>query len=120
MCLLAKKGKKQRMNINNYVWTWILLKQRYNKIVSSNPHPKGDEHYTMVPWQIKYNGGRLSPTPGKWFLVGISDSEAGYRRQGIRHFYVTQEDSVKDLPGIDDLQDECDEILQYTVKGIYG
>ena len=42
---------------------------------------------------------RLSPTPGKWFLVGISDSEAGYRRQGIRHFYVTQEDSVKDLPG---------------------
>ena len=64
----------------------ILLKQWYNKIVSSNPHPKGGEHYTMVPWQIKYNGGRLSPTPGKWFLVGISDSEAGYRRQGIRHF----------------------------------
>ena len=42
---------------------------------------------------------RLSPTPGKWLLVGISDSEAGYRRQGIRYFYVTQEDSVKDLPG---------------------
>ena len=42
---------------------------------------------------------RLSPTPGKWLLVGISDSEAGYRRQGIRYFYVTQEDSVKGLPG---------------------
>ena len=63
---------------------------------------------------------RLSPTPGKWFLVGISDSEAGYRRQGIRHFYVTQEDGVKDLPRIDDLQEECDEILQYTRTYVIG
>ena len=87
---------------------------RWNKIPSSIRHPKGGEHYSPGPWRIKYNGGRLSPTLGKWFLVGISDSEAGYRRQGIRHFYVTQEDGVKDLPRIDDLQEECDEILQYT------
>ena len=58
--------------------------------------------------------------PGKWFLVGITDSEAGFRRQGIRHFYVTQEDGVKDLPGIDDLQAECDEILQYTRTYVIG
>ena len=74
----------------------ILQLIKWNKIPSSIPHPKGGEHYSPEPWRIKYNGGRLSPTPGKWFLVGIYDSEAGYRRQGIRHFYVTQEDSVKE------------------------
>ena len=97
----------------------ILQLIKWNKIPSSISHPKGGEHYTMVPWQIQYKSCRLPP-PGKWFLVAITDSEAGFRRQEIRHFYVTQEDSVKDLPGIDDLQDECDEILQYIVKGIYG
>ena len=91
----------------------------WNKIVDDKPHPKRGEHYSMVPWLIQYQSCRLPP-PGKWFLVAITDSEAGFRRQGIRHFYVTQEDSVKDLPGIDDLQAECDEILQYTRTYVIG
>ena len=84
----------------------------WDKIVACTPKPKAGEHYTSEPWGICYKGGRLSPTAGKWFLIGVSDSEAGCGREGIRHFYVHQEDSVKDLPGIDDLQDECDEIVQ--------
>ena len=49
----------------------ILQLIKWNKIPSSISHPKGGEHYSPEPWKIKYNGGRLSPTLGKWSLVGI-------------------------------------------------
>ena len=94
---------------------------KWNKIVDYKAKPpKEGEHYTVVPWQTCYKSSRLSPTPGKWFLIGVSDYEENARREGIRHFYVHQEESVKDLKGIDDLQDECDEIVQYTRTYIIG
>ena len=110
-CKLYLKCAINEQDVINELVTW-------NKIVAYRPNPKEGEHYSPTPYKIRYKSCRLPH--GKWFVVAITDSEAGYRRHGIRHFYVTQEDSVKDLPGIEDLQVECDEILQYARTYVIG
>ena len=43
-------------------WKWVI---------------QGGDHYCKRVLEVQFKGGRLSPTAGKRFLVGMSDEDSG-------------------------------------------